>query len=686
MLIGGFSVQGGEPGLKAAVFVPPDSDLMFSWLEKLRDRKVMRVTPDDATSGNPTATSLSLWPWYDPTGSANQFTVGSTTTTTVGGSTTTTVTVDGASPGWVTNVHAGRIFTVVNWTESGAYATVGFHDRVTVLSNTGNQVTFAGLAVAPTVGAPCFVGEGQFNDYVAAPGWLHSSELGVGYSTRGGSKSNGSIGVGPDATLVRRLLELTYDASPYCAVWKVPIGISTIVGYSDSSGNTARDTLEAELVRVTAAATARGNTIAWKHAILDQSTEDVKFAAVSGANALQFIGGGASPSYDAALREMIVWLRGVDAMNNASAEIHIVNHLTSLYATTAAGAVTFANSVHRSIAADTAGVRVIDLNQHESVIRFADQDDTPGSEKKYYAVPSYFFIGDKMAESVRNANLGVATTTEGGFPVYALIGDSIAVGLITTTWTTESHDVELTGVTHGNLTRPSNQLKYNRGSAVLEIYVPHTNSNTSGTVNTLAGPDLSIMAELGKLHPNGFGLIKRASSGSALAKELTAYVGGTGAGGTWLKSVAAEHYDEFLADVSGCLAYVNTTLAQQADFRGLFVILGTNDAATAGGGAAFTAALSTFCNDLWEDISTRTGGDKFPIIWRRPQTDAASAIAVEVAAIRAALVTQAAAETQFRWTDVDDLAREHADNLHETPDSSVEDGRRMITTLAAVAI
>jgi hypothetical protein len=274
-----------------------------------------------------------------------------------------------------------------------------------------------------------------------------------------------------------------------------------------------------------------------------------------------------------------------------------------------------------------------------------------------------------------------------GLPLYLMLGDSIAVGEIETSWTTNSNSPELSGPNPPSLLRPTNQIIWNRGTGVGETYLPHTNSNTSGSVNgaPFAGPDLSIMAELGKRHPSGFILVKRGSYSSTLAASGLAYDSVTGNGGRWTKA-ANEHYPQLLQDFQNAVQWVNTVLGKQVDVRGAFVILGHNDQAVAGGGAVFASALPQFCQDLWDDFSTRTDGSKFPVMFRQPQDTVTGTVAAQMELVRAAIQERADAEPQFAAIDVDGLEVDRVDGLHETPETAVETGRRMVAALRLRAL
>jgi hypothetical protein len=656
LIIGDYQVQGGDPGLTASW-----DSLAQTPLSYLRNREVMRITPDNTATGAPTASTLSCWPWYD--GNAGDLLI-----VTASSATTATCTLGGGSPGWTTNEWAGRIFTVCN---STPFYGIGFERRAQVISNTANVLTFASGTV-PTVGAIAFVGEGIFGDYHPVGGYLNTTELGQP-STRGGSSFQATgLGVGPDATLIRRLFADTYTTAPYFHCWKYATAVGVSVGWGD--GGSIRTPFLAEKTRVDAAATARGNAIAWKHAVIDLSTADLEAAIVSPATIL---------TYEAKLREMIDWLRTV-VQDNADLPIYLVSHRNDLFATTGAGASPWLRAAHAAIVLDTANVTIVDLESTEP----GTSGEFGTTEIVQYSQQGYFDYGEKVARAIRNQTLGVASTASGGFPVYILIGDSICTGPATTAWVTASVSPRITGPTIGSLLRPSNQKVWRRGTTSIEVFLPGTNSNTSGSTGFAAysGPELSICAALGDIHPDGFALIKRGSNGSALATQLGAYAA-PGDYGRWIKA-ADEHYPELQDDFAGCVQYINENYDKQADMRGMFAILGQNDQAASAsvGGTAFAAALLPFVTNVWTDFSTRSSGTRFPIVWRQPQDETASVNATAIAEIRAALAELAETEPQFAVVDVDDLERDKTDNLHETPDSCVETGYRMVAAMQRIAI
>lgn len=655
LIIGGYHVQGGEPGLLTQVDALNGDNLRYTL-----DREVQRFVPD-AADGTPNAASLGFWPWYDGAASLTDYTIAN--------STTTTITATG-SPGWTVNQWVGRAVQVRNLVPIPG---VGFASRSVITANTANTVTFTpALGTPPAVGASFMLGQGVFLDYHPSGGKLHPSELGQ-QSRRGGSSwQTLGLGVGPDATLLRRLWKDIYTTWPYFACFKYG-NISTVnTGWADSPNDSARALFLAEMVRVNAAAAARGNTIAWDVVVIDQSMADL--VAAAGNPVLVF-------TYEARLREMIAWLKAT-VTANADLKVVLVSHRGDMWSTTAPGGAPFFRAAHRAIARDTAGVTIVDMEGATPALQI-NSPETPANEVKYYSLADVFDYGEKVAKAIQQAKLGVPQAATGGFPVYYLIGDSIVLGEANALWTANSVSIDISGPTPGSLLRPSNQLIWNDGTSTFEVYEPHANSNTSGTIRDSAGPDLSILAELGRIHPEGFGVIKRGSGGSGLASSLVAYGGGNN--GRWRKS-AGEHYTALLNMRDRAHQYVNNVLGKQVDCKGFFVSLGHNDQAVANGGALFAAELAQFCEDLWADFATRTSGNRPPIAWRRPQADAAGAVAAQMDLVRSAIEDYADSEAQFRIVDVDGLERRRDDNLHETPETAVVHGRRAVAQIARVAI
>ena len=196
LILGDYMVQGGAPGVLASI-----TSTATSALQTFGDHEVLGIVPADATTGAPTASSLGWYPWYDGNYGATLYTVGS--------STSTTITVS-PSPGWTVDEFKGRTVTVIN------SATIGFSHRKTITGNTADTLTVASWGGStPAPGRLFFLGTGAWRDYHAAGGWLHSTEIGVVPSTRGGSSWQAlGNGVGIDAGLMHRLQEVYPNFDP----------------------------------------------------------------------------------------------------------------------------------------------------------------------------------------------------------------------------------------------------------------------------------------------------------------------------------------------------------------------------------------------------------------------------------------------------------------------------------------
>lgn len=660
LVLGDTSVQGGASGLRAEW--TDLASVTSNPLSHCLNRRIYRITPDNASTGAPTAGSLSCWPWYDGNACGTFYVITASSTTTA------QVTI---YPSGAPNLpsYAGRVLTVLN---TSPVPTVGFAQRLAITSNTTDTFTFP-ATTAPTVGAICFPGQGRFTDYHPVAGFLNLTyEVGTPSSRGGSSWQALGLGVGLDATLVRDLLEDAYPTSPYCAVVKYASANGIVGHWGDSPNDGMRTVLLTEKTRIDAAATAHSNTIAWKHVVIDFTTADILHAIVTPADILL---------YKTQLQQLIAWLRSASFANNSTLWVHLIQHREDLYALTGTGGVQWIRQQHAEIARDDEYVRLVEMNDAEP----GSAGSAPGAEVIQYSLRSYFDMGSRVSQSIVRANSGVSASSSAGFPVYGFIGDSICTGPMTSDWVTALASERYCGP-NGDLIRPPNQLIWDRLSQAGAVYQACTNSNTSGSVVATAGSELELMAALGDLHPNGFLLVKRGANGSSLATALGAYSGG--AWGRWRKA-DNEQYQEFLADIAGAVDWVNAQ-GWQADYRGTFVSLGQNDQAAGDNsgtaGAAFAAALPQFCADLWEDTTSRTSGDLPPIIWRRPQADTTGAHSVEIAAIRAAIEQLAVDNPRFFWTDVDDLERNQDDGIHETPASSLESGVRYVAALTIGAI
>lgn len=653
LIVGDQQVQGGgAEGVVSSVSAVAVADM-----DKFNDLTVLRVTPDNPSTGASTSASLSWFPWYD---GANDSVFHA-----ISASTSTTATVS-PSPGWTTNEFVGRAVTIIN------AVGLGFSQRAIITANTADTVTVGSWpAGTPTVGHPLFVGRGRFTDYHPVAGWLPFPEIGVAFSTRGGSSWQAlGLGVGIDAGLVRQLYEHVYPTAPFFQIAKFANGTAPTVGGWDDATGSLRGLFEAELTRINAAWTpvSGGNTLAWDLLIFDHSQRDVIDWVSTPANFLL---------YENALEQAIAYFR--TQLGNANLKVLLINHDIGINNVTAPTGTLLANRVHRTVALQGANIRCVSM-QGERLGAPSPTVWQPSENRGHYASSVYW---DQMAVKVRKSYelmlLGAAAAVDGGIPVYILIGDSIAAGQISEQYLTDLNSPTLTVGP-----RASEQGIWNPQTGAVEAYDPGDNSNTSGSLTTNSGLECSALVDLEALHPaSGLVLIKRGAGASSLAAELSPYDGNLG--GVWSKG-AGEHYNELQALVAGAFQYINSTLGKQADLKGIFVALGTNDGqigAAANGGALFANELATFVADLRADFSTRTSGDALPIVWLKPQLGFANSDDDELRIIRQALEDLAAVDEQFVVRSVDDLERDSTDNIHLNDDAEIEAGQRLVAALAA---
>lgn len=626
------------------------------------DMRLNRVTPDNATTGAPTSGTLSWWPWYD--GQLG-------TTRTISASTPTTVTVS-PDPGWTANQWAGQRVTNNNATG------FGFQNKnITIVSNTSDTITVAAWTATPTVGTLLWVSEGRFTDYHPIGAWRTYTEiLAATVPTRGGgSWQQGQQGIGYDAGLVRELLEHVWPVAPYFQIAKFATTYS-IRDHAVGTG-TSHANFEDEVAKMDAAFALRypSDTLEWQYVILDLSATDVASWVAHPEYYLTFA---------ANLQTFIAYLR--TTLGNASLRVLLVNHDERIRAVSAASGVGLANGQQSYVASLDDDVRVLALDGLGLPVRGTTAFYVPNEDTPYYAVSAYTTLIPPLirrAIEVWEAD-GSTDTPDGAMPVYILIGDSIEVS----THMASTYTSALASPTLTTATRDDRQRIWNRSNAAIEAYHAHVNSQTSGstTLAAKAGPEFSALPELMQRHPEtGVVLVKRASASSTLAADGVAYDANEN-GGKWVSSETGEHWDELVADVQAALAAINVGLGKQAVLCGIFVGLGTNDQAYAGGADAFEAALPGFVADLRNTFGTQAYGAPVPIIWRKPQLGSASAIPDESRQVRAALEAYADTDPQFLVMDVDDLERYAGDNIHETPEATIAHGIRYVETLDEIAL
>lgn len=665
-LFGGPSVGPGAIALQADATSTVQTPLM-----EFRALRPMRILPSGDDDGFTDAAALGWYPWWDP-GSDHVIEAWATVS-----STSTTVTLLTTGAGFLADELVGRRLRVVN------FSGFGVAQRRTITANTatvGGQTTI-------TVGTPWSTnpvltqlvccGRGRWIDYHAAAGYVHPNEalLGLfpsGFSVRGGSAESGiaaGVGVGLDAGLMRLLFERVWGTDPYFQVAKVGTNYTTKTNFA--SGGAAVTAITAELGRMATAWAEQGftDTLSWRWIIVDNSQKDVVDWASNPGNAA---------TYAADVVAMIAALR--TAVGNSEAKILIVNHAEGINAVDAPGGTVFANRAHRAAALTGTDVYVVSLDNvplqtFESDFWIADENQAFYERNAYWDE-----IPTRVVDTIRLAEQGSVPDQTGGFPVYVGIGDSIMAGFVDETYSNKVDSPTLISTARG-----SNQLIWNAITKAGEAYNLGDNSNTSGTIAATGGPEYALLHRLSLRHPDGFLYVKRASVISCLAALRSAYSGDGAAGGRWSSAQASEHYAALLANLDEALQWVNVVKGKQADIRGVFCILGTNDGAVAGGGELFAAELPVFLDALRTDVQTRTSGGSLPVSWVIPQLGVTGGLEDELVEIRAALRARAEVDDAFDAVDVDDLETLAADGLHITMDGNTEIGFRFDASMAALA-
>lgn len=664
--------QGGNPALEL-VAAPVGSQLQY-----LNDRELYRFVPmnNDGTQGS------GFKPWYD--GSAGTLLI-----VDEAGSSSSTIRVT-PSPGWTTNEHAGRTATLLpqDGTATALHALLQPTQQLqryhTIVSNTADTLTVTGTVdFGGLTDWGVRVGTGRFVVYHAVPGLVGPLESG------GSPWQAAGFGIGPDVRMVPEIAKRIYPSSPYFyfAKWCHPSALAT----HWVSGGANRTSLLSELQRIAAAAALEGNVIRWELVIVDVADNDLGELAANNALAATHL-----LAYQTNMTDLVNWLRSNSVLQNTSAPYNFVSNSTikaqitnphpDLWGVGAPNAAGVMRSANFTIASTLTGVGLIEMAD-AAFAPLAGSRETCNlnAERKFYSFQSMLGFGEKSVTLFQRQLAGLSSAVAvNGFPMYAIIGDSIEVGTITQPWMSNTASLTLIGPGPSGTVKPEGQYIFNAVANQFERYNPNTNSNTSGTISSLAGPEAAIIAALALQHPGGFGIVKRACNGSTLARAVAFDPGGGGSGGRWTKA-AGEHYTQLLSLVASAKSFVNTIYGKQTDFRGVLVSLGHNDAVSPSDGTAYAAALPTFCQDLWNDLTTRTSGKKFPIIFRRPQLEPAVNTSA-MQSVRAALESVAKVEGQVRVVDVDDLERDRLDNLHETPESAIIHGRRAAAALVAASI
>ena len=675
-IMGGPSVGNGSIALELDVDGTGDTPMV-----EFRDPVLASTVPSNAATSITTATTLGWFPWWDPW---SDYIISAWATVS---STNNTVTLTTTNAGFTANELVGRKLRLLR----AAIPSIGFADRRTITANTattGGQTTItvnANWTSNPITTQLVCMGRGRWTDYNASGGWVNPNEALLGafptsYSVRGGSgETHGvaGVGCGPDSGLLWRLWQQVYTTAPYFQVLKWYADSTTKTAWE--SGGTAVTALAAEIARAETAweeQSLDANTLSWEWIILDNSQKDVLSWVSTPANA---------GTYAVDLLSAISAIR--TACGNASAKVLLINHDETINSVTNAGGTVVANRAHRLVAAADSNVFTVDLAGLGTQV-YESQFWLESANRAYYARHEYWTgYPRRVVDRMKLINAGAAPGSDGGFPVYILIGDSIAAGPVTETFAISNDSPTLTEGARGD-----NQLIWNAQTGQGEQYNLADNSNTSGTTTgSTGGPEFALMPLLEDRHPEGFLLIKRASVGSCLIADYLTYSGSGAAGGRWSDGIASEHWDAFVTDFDNAVQWVNETKGKQADVRGAFVILGTNDQAEAGGGALFATELPQFVSDFRTRFATRTVANgtttkALPIVWMRPQLTTSTAIEDESVSIRAAIVARHAADPQFRYIDVDALERNDTDNLHITQEEQIAIAERFAAAIDLIAL
>lgn len=495
-------------------------------------------------------------------------------------------------------------------------------------------------------------GTGAMMVYNHIPGAIAGS-LGSAWQAAG-------VGCGPDATYMRAFWQRVYTTAPYfhCAKYLSNIGVH---GYGVASGG--RTALEAELVKMVAAAATVSNTLSTELIIIDLSERDIA--------AWSTYGG----AYQANLTALIAWLRAT-LPGATNAKVIIPNpHPNLRYVSQLGGAIT-CREIHYTLARTLTGIGLVDMSEAE----FAPPNTSLGSvdptgDPRFYTFRDTLALGTRIVDTfiaMRAGTYGEATL---GMPVYLMIGDSTYVGGMSAVWLALSASGDL-----GGTRAPKPQYVYNGGTLAIEYYNPVAgNSNTLGSVTSAAGPDITITDDLATMHPNGFVLIKSATNGSSLCDPVNA----AGGAWDWLNGTLAE---TFVANVRAAFGVMVRDMDWIPDLRGMFVALGDNDAYSEATGTLFAERIASFVARLRRTFGTRTSGSNFPIAWRRPYgTGSTHLNQVARATIRAAVDGMASVDSNFHPYSVDSLEMS-PDGIHLSNEGQLHDGRLAVEAITAGAI
>lgn len=658
------------------------------------DVDVLRVFPDgkdeDPTaatpSGRSSSVSMGFYPWYDAAQedaevAASQHVIAASPAPTA------TRIYAATNPGWTDDEHIGRWVTVLQGVSNLG---VGIYGRWSITDNGEDWVEVANWDAYGTRGNPggatpaaaqgFVIGVGCWTDYHPCAGWTNNDEVTAGRASyRGGSSvAQRDRGIGYEAGMFRRLFDRLWGTNPWFHIQKF-VSTGLVVGEFGTASTTQRTDAEAEMTRANAAFTrlGTGDTQVYTDIIIDLSLGDVLDWVANPLNAV---------SYVAALQSMITWARGSTMANNSTAHVHLISHDPEVrYSTSTEAGAVFARAAHRTVAVADANASVVDLTGlARRTSNLSGTGNLPASDTEFYAPFEYWTgISERIVRSIENRVAGTSTSNSGSLPTYIMVGDSIGVGQMGKSFSDALSSETLVGTG-----RAATQMIWDDELRQIVTYEPFDaagltgNSNTSGSTNLTAGPDFSLMHELALRHPDGFLLIKRCSSGSAMATEVSTY--SSGVGGYWLKGVSGQHYEELLRMVPEAMAYARNTLNRQCDLRAIISILGTNDATTSlGSGDSFVSNLGGFVDDLRADFQTRSSGT-LPILWRQPMLGLTGRSGEFTAQIRTALLAKAQDDPEFFLYNVDDADLD--DGLHETAAFAITHGERVAERMTTEAI
>lgn len=300
-------------------------------------------------------------------------------------------------------------------------------------------------------------------------------------------------------------------------------------------------------------------------------------------------------------------------------------------------------------------------------------------EPSYYDTESILNQGVRIYRAFKASETTIVPVVGGGFPIYAVIGDSQGVGRLSPVYLVLSGQASIIGTGPGTVR--SNQYVWNDLASQWQLFDPLLNSNTAGSITANSGPIVTITAELAKKHPNGFGIIQMCVNGSAVSASLAAPYTPT-FGGRWKKG-ANEHYQVFLAMARRAFAaaFEQADMRKIPDLRGVIMFLGDNDTYSAQDGAAFLPELRNLIADFRADFTTRTGGKDLPVAIHRVAAVSSLGVPAGRSAVHGAPQTLAAEDSQFTWVNADDIELQRDDNVHYGSEGTFTIGRRVVAGL-----